>query len=160
MSRGLEQEGAAPTSQSDIPQTPRLQVIAGSSLQDADARGSIADDHIHTVPAAMPVSATATWINLTGLASFVLTTLAISHSAFELGVKVLQSLAAPALTIIILEAVAIKTRIPFNPINPVGYISRPSGLPREKRICLKMLGLALSVAGLALIYWLFPIYRL
>jgi protein-S-isoprenylcysteine O-methyltransferase Ste14 len=159
MSRGVEQEGSAPTSQLDRPKLPRLQVIVGSSLHDADSKGSIANDHIHTAPATMPVSATATWINLAGLASFVLTTLAISHSAYEVGVKVLLCLAAPALTIIILEAVAIKTRIPFNPINPVGYISRPSGLPREKRICLKMLGLALSVAGLALIYWLFPIYR-
>jgi isoprenylcysteine carboxyl methyltransferase (ICMT) family protein YpbQ len=106
-----------------------------------------------------PQSATVTWINLTGLAAFIIATVVLSRLGLSTATTLILCLAAPAVTIIGLEKLFIPSRILFRPISQVSPSPRPTGLPRPRRLYLKSVGVAVSIGALAAIYWLFPIYR-
>src|SRR5690349_24224313 len=96
-----------------------------------------------------PQSATVTWINLTGLAAFIIATVVLSRFGLGTATTLILCLAAPAVTIITLEKLYISSRIPFRPINPISPAPRPSGLSRPRRLYLKSVGVAVSIGSLA-----------
>jgi protein-S-isoprenylcysteine O-methyltransferase Ste14 len=63
-----------------------------------------------------------------------------------------------ALTIIVLENLFVSSRIAFARARS-GSQAKPTGFSRERRLLLKAIGLAGSIAALAAAYWLFPVYR-
>jgi len=126
--------------------------IAETGVQFAEARATAA-------PARPPRSATVTWINLCGFAGFVAATMIVPRFGLPTLPLMLVLLAVPAAIIIGLEAIFIRDRIPFQPINPRGYAATPAGVPAVRRKYLKMVGLAVSIAAVAAVFWLFPLYR-
>src|SRR5215475_5311687 len=106
-----------------------------------------------------PASCTVSWINFAGAASLIGATLVLSRFNLPVVTVVLTTLTVPALTIIVLENLFIKSRIAFRPVRSNGYFAPSTGLPASRRIILKIIGLTASISALAAIYWLFPIYR-
>ena len=106
-----------------------------------------------------PCSCTVSWINYAGAAALVGSTLVLSRMGLPVTTVALTTLTVAALTIVILENVFIGPRIAFRPVISSGYRAGQLGVPPLQRIVLKLVGLTASIAALALIYWLFPIYR-
>jgi len=107
----------------------------------------------------LPCSCTVSWINYAGAASLVGTTLVLSRIDLPVTTVALITLTVAALTIIILENMFMGARIAFRPTNSLGYRAAQIGASPLRRVSLKLVGLTVSLAALALIYWLFPIYR-
>src|SRR5262245_50977536 len=112
-----------------------------------------------SAPRKPPRSATVTWINLCGLAAFIVASLVLPRTGLEPAAKLILTLAAPAIVIVALEWMFVRYRQPFRPIERRGFVATPTGISPTRRKYLKMMGLAASVAALAAIYWLFPLYR-
>src|SRR5262245_12142018 len=87
-------------------------IVRGFAAHKIDPRNSGAGDHVQPSRATPPVSATITWINLTGLATFILATFFPLRFGLSLSNSLIVIMAAPALMIIILEATFIKSRVP------------------------------------------------
>ncbi len=104
-------------------------------------------------------SATVTWINLCGLASFIAASFLLPRFGLAPTTQLILMLATPAVVIVALEWMFIRGRQPFRPIERRGYVATPTGIAPTRRKYLKMMGLAGSIAALAAIYWLFPLYR-
>jgi protein-S-isoprenylcysteine O-methyltransferase Ste14 len=107
----------------------------------------------------LPSSCTVSWINYAGAASLVVTTLVLSRIDLPVTTVAITTLTVAALTIVILENLFMGPRIAFRPVSSHGYHVAPIGAPPLRRVTLKLVGLLASIAALALIYWLFPIYR-
>lgn len=148
-------------------QTAALRQDGGAALSGTE---NIREGGFHVPPVAQkttpelrdapPPSCTVTWINAAGLASLIAASCVVRTLGLPLHVSLMLVLTAPALTIIALEYLFIRSRIPFSPRDPSGcFAATATKLSRSERILLKLLGLACSVAALTLIYWLFPIYR-
>ena len=106
-----------------------------------------------------PASCSVSWINFVGAASLVTATLVLSRFNLPVTTVVLITLTVPALTIVVLENVFIKSRIAFRPVRSSGYHAASIGLPPSQRIILKVIGLTVSIVAQAADHWLFPIYR-
>jgi protein-S-isoprenylcysteine O-methyltransferase Ste14 len=111
------------------------------------------------LPAKPPLSCTVTWINYAGVAGLIVTLLVLSRSNLPITSIAIVAIAVTAMIIVVLENTFVGPRIAFRPITTDGYSAAPIGLPQRQRIALKLLGLSASIGGLALLYWLFPIYR-
>jgi protein-S-isoprenylcysteine O-methyltransferase Ste14 len=141
------------------PDAHSLQVVGGNTAYRPDSPQPQSEPIGKSQVNNAPQSATVTWINLTGLAAFIIATVVLSRFGLGTAATLILCLAAPAVTIITLEKLYISSRIPFRPINPISPAPGPSGLSRPRRLYLKSVGIAVSIGSLAVIYWLFPIYR-
>src|SRR5262249_3116266 len=92
-------------------------------------------------------------------AGLVAATLIVPRFNLSVVTVVMTTLAVPALTIVILENLYIKSRIAFRPVRSGGYSAAAIGYPSSRRVVLKIVRLAASIAALAVIYWLFTFYR-
>jgi isoprenylcysteine carboxyl methyltransferase (ICMT) family protein YpbQ len=136
------------------------QVANGFGRTETDPPLLVAGEQSHTAEAvALPCSCTVSWINYAGAASLVGTTLVLSRIDLPITTVALATLTVAALTIIILENLFMGPRIAFRPITSRGYRVAQIGASPLRRVALKLLGLTASIAALALLYWLFPIYR-
>jgi protein-S-isoprenylcysteine O-methyltransferase Ste14 len=106
-----------------------------------------------------PRSATVSWINFSGFAGFLAASMIVPRLGLPVATQILLMLATPAIIIVALEALFVRDRIPFLPMNRRGYISTPTGVPALRRKYLKLVGLAVSIAGVAAVFWMFPLYR-
>src|SRR5690242_2039015 len=141
------------------PDAHSLQVVGGKTAYRADTPQPQSEPVGKLQVTSAPQSATVTWINVTGLAAFIIATVVLSRLGLSTATTLILCLAAPAVTIIGLEKLFIPSRILFRPISQVSPSPRPTGLPRPRRLYLKSVGVAVSIGALAAIYWLFPIYR-
>jgi protein-S-isoprenylcysteine O-methyltransferase Ste14 len=159
-------------------EAPRIEEIGNAAGAPRGARRKISDGCSHLTgacqttslpgegkagalqkPTRAPASCTRSWINLVGAASLIGATLVLARFNLSVTTIVLITLTVPAVTIVILENLFIKSRIAFRPVRATGYVAAPIGLPPSQRVILKVVGVAASIGAMAAIYWLFPVYR-
>lgn len=128
--------------------------LASLSAQPEDLK-----DPTSSAPKSPPESCTVTWINFTGLLALLVASAFARDLSVSIQTTLLLVLAAPAVTIITLEALFIPKWIPFRPLNATGYIPKSTGASPSDRVVLKIIGLSCSVGVVALCYSVFPIYR-
>src|SRR5262245_52692723 len=110
------------------------------------------------VPSVRPASCANGWVAMSGLAGFLLSLVLMHGSNLNPVHRSLVALGAAILPMVLLDLLVLRVhrRSSTGLIWPPARTSGPMDRTAVARVLLKLLGLAATIAAIAVCYWLFP----